>query len=488
MELPDARLLLVSDDAALQRAVQVALDDSPVLVTATAGLTEAARYLAGGDVRLAIVDGGSALLREVGALTRAPVLALVASEVASTAGADGEGDGLRRSVGEALDAGAAEVVPREALGLLLPRRVEMLLTRAPGGRWGGAPARVPRAPLPGLRKSDVLVGDSDALRGVLDLVETYADNPYVALVTGETGTGKELVARTLHAASRRGSKPLWVANCTAIPESLFESELFGHERGAFTGATGTREGLVAKARGSTLLLDEIGDLPLSVQPKLLRFLDSGEVRRVGGDRPTHSDARIIASTHRDLPALVRQGAFRQDLYYRLEALHIHVPPLRARREDIPALVARFVALFNEEHQTYFRGFDREALEHLQAHPWPGNIRQLRNVVHRGLIVAKGQDVGIDDLKLDEATPSAALGAPTAQGGCGGSPEHLLQRPFGELRGEVLDRFERVYLDALLRATRGNLSAAARLSHHQRKSLWRMIQRLSIDLDAYRREP
>ncbi len=477
MHSPDARLLLLSEDAALQRAVQVALDAEPVLVTAAAGAAEAARYLAGGDVRLAIVDGGARALREVRALTRAPLLALVG----------GAGDELRRGVGEALEAGAAEVVPRAALGLLLPRRVEALLAWGAAGPGAAAVRRLPRAPLPGLRKSDVLVGDSDAMRRVLDQVDAYADNPYVALVTGETGTGKELVARTLHAASRRGGKPLLVANCTAIPENLFESELFGHERGAFTGATSSREGLVANARGSTLLLDEIGDLPLSVQPKLLRFLDSGEVRRVGGDRVTRSDARIIASTHRDLPDLVRRGVFREDLYYRLEALRIHVPPLRERREDIPALVARFVALFNEDHQTRFRGFTRAALERLQARSWPGNVRQLKNVVHRSLIVATGAEVGVEDLRLDTPSLSGdADGAAGSEGGCLGDVERLLERPLAEVRGEVLDRFERAYLDKLLRATRGNLSAAARVAQHQRKSLWRMLRRLGIDPDDYRR--
>ncbi|NJC89004.1 MAG: sigma-54-dependent Fis family transcriptional regulator [Desulfuromonas sp.] len=234
-----------------------------------------------------------------------------------------------------------------------------------------------------------IIARSSRMRETVELLKRVADSPATVMVLGESGTGKELVARAIHYNSPRRTKPFTAINCAAIPETLFESELFGHEPGAFTGATSRRAGLFEISNGGTLFLDEIGELPLPMQSKLLRVLQDREVRRVGGKETIRVDVRIISATNKDLETEMERGGFREDLFYRLSVVNIELPPLRERTEDIPALVEHFVQKFNAEFHRDVREVDDEAMAALQAHPWPGNVRQLSSVIERAVLLGDG---------------------------------------------------------------------------------------------------
>jgi transcriptional regulator with GAF, ATPase, and Fis domain len=236
--------------------------------------------------------------------------------------------------------------------------------------------------------SATLIGRGPKMRAVLDAIEVVAPVDSTVLLLGETGTGKELLARAIHDASARRQRRFVPVNCAAIPATLLESELFGHERGAFTGAVAQTNGRFQAAHGGTLFLDEIGDLPLEMQPKLLRALQERQVERLGGGRPVPVDVRVIAATHQDLWGMVERGAFRADLYYRLNVFPLSVPPLRERREDIPLLVAHFVETFAERHGKVIQHVPDELLTALQDEPWRGNVRELQNVIERAVITAQ----------------------------------------------------------------------------------------------------
>jgi transcriptional regulator with GAF, ATPase, and Fis domain len=244
-----------------------------------------------------------------------------------------------------------------------------------------------------------LAGREPAMRRLVELLKRVASSHLAVTVLGESGTGKELVARAVHAASPRARQPFVPINCGALAPAVIESELFGHEKGAFTGAESKHRGAFEEAHGGTLFLDEVGELPLELQARLLRVLDSGEVKPVGASRPFHVDVRVVAATHRELRARVRQGKFREDLYYRLAAMPLVVPPLRSRRGDIRLLAEHFVRLHAPKGQTV--PFTPAALTKLQKHLWPGNVRELRNVVCRALLVRKGPKLDAADILFEE---------------------------------------------------------------------------------------
>jgi DNA-binding NtrC family response regulator len=233
------------------------------------------------------------------------------------------------------------------------------------------------------------IGVSKPMREVFELIESVASRDVCVMITGESGTGKELVARSIHRLSRREGKPFIALNAAAIPETLIESELFGHERGAFTGAVGMRQGCFEQANGGTLFLDEIAEMPLLLQPKLLRVLGDGRVRRLGGTHEFEFDVRIVAATNRDPLKAIEEGRLRDDLYYRLNVVPISLPPLRERIEDIPVLVQFFINEFNRKHQLDIQGIAEGAAEMLRGYPWPGNVRELRNVIERAVVLTKG---------------------------------------------------------------------------------------------------
>ncbi len=244
-----------------------------------------------------------------------------------------------------------------------------------------------------------IIGRHRRMQEVFKLIGQVAAKDVTILITGESGTGKELVARAIYHHSLRKDKPFLAVNCAAIPETLFESDLFGHERGAFTGADRTHIGKFERCHGGTLFFDEIGDMSLSTQAKLLRLLQYGEFERVGGAQTLKADVRILAATHKNLEEAVEQGTFREDLYWRLKIISIHLPPLRDRMEDIPALVEYFIGRFNEEYQTSIRGIDDPAMVKLQSHLWPGNVRELENCMRRAVLLAMGDVIREDHLKL-----------------------------------------------------------------------------------------
>jgi two-component system nitrogen regulation response regulator NtrX len=317
-----------------------------------------------------------------------------------------------------------------------------------------------------LQASHSIIGKSAPIEGVGALVAQVAQTPSRVLITGESGTGKELVAGAIHAQSERRANKLVSVNCAAIPRELIESEMFGHERGAFTGAVGRRHGKFELAHRGTLFLDEVGDLGLEAQAKLLRVLETGTVERVGGDGEIAVDVRVIAATNQDLDTQVADGSFREDLFYRLNVFPIHVPPLRDRREDIPLLVAHFAERVSEKCGRPPAAFTSQAIRRLTTHPWPGNVRELANIVERLTIIAGGEEVSAAhvDATLGPATsrpPSAGVGASAG----------LTQS---------LQDFETDLLTRSLREAGGNVAEAARRLDTDRANLYRRMRRLGID--------
>jgi DNA-binding NtrC family response regulator len=254
---------------------------------------------------------------------------------------------------------------------------------------------------------DSILGDHPSMQRVMKMVAQVAPSRATVLIHGESGTGKELIAAAIHHNSPRRNDPFVRLNCAALAETLLESELFGHERGSFTGATGRREGRFKQADSGTLFLDEVSEIPPSVQVKLLRFLQEREFERVGGNETLTVDVRIVAATNRDLRDLVRDGTFREDLYYRLNVVQIDVPPLRARRSDIPLLAHHFLRKYTTENHTTIDSFDEDAMRAIVSHPWPGNVRELENAVERAVVMCQGASIRVDDLPSVTGSESAA---------------------------------------------------------------------------------
>jgi two-component system nitrogen regulation response regulator NtrX len=322
-----------------------------------------------------------------------------------------------------------------------------------------------------------IVWASPAMREVMAQVEQVAASETRVCIRGETGTGKELIARTLHEKSPRQEGPFVALNCAAIPAELMESELFGHEKGSFTGAAARHIGKFEQAHGGTLLLDEIGDMPLAMQAKLLRVLEEGEIERIGGGHPIPVDVRVVVATHRNLEEQVRQGTFREDLYHRIFVFPIVVPPLRERREDIGVLVEHFVRQMSEQNRWKPKTFSPEALEAMENYPWPGNVRELRNVVERVLLMAPGGVV--ERAAIARALPQGA-GAVAATPASSAAPSATT----GTL-AERVEAFERETLLAELRRNRHHMTNTAKALGLERSHLYKKCQQLGIDLRAIR---
>jgi DNA-binding NtrC family response regulator len=295
-------------------------------------------------------------------------------------------------------------------------------------------------PLPALRAGGVgLVGSSPALLEAFKTVGRVAASPATVLVTGESGTGKELVAQALHRMSPRATRPFVAVNCAAIPEDLLESELFGHERGAFTGAVARKVGRFERASGGTLFLDEIGDMSLVLQAKILRALQEKEIERLGGEERIPVDVRIVAATHRDLQRRIADGDFREDLYYRLAVVRVQLPPLRERGGDVRTLALHFAAHFASVYGRELRAFAAEALDRLEAHVWAGNVRELRNVVERAVLSARGETILPEHLEIDDAR---SVPAPTAAALPGYTPTLSMAEVEALHIARVLDEVDR----------------------------------------------
>ncbi len=323
-----------------------------------------------------------------------------------------------------------------------------------------------------------LIGSSDAMRRVFGTIQKVAETDLTVLVLGRSGTGKELVAQAIHDRSSRKGRPFVVVNCAAISRELVESELFGHEKGAFTGADRRRTGRFEAADGGTVLLDEIGDMPLETQAKVLRVLQERAFERVGGNESIEVDVRVVAATHRDLRAEVQKGRFREDLYYRLKVVEIELPPLGERTEDIPALCEHFLKQLSERLGRDRKRLSPAAAARLLRYPWPGNVRELRNAIERAAVLSTGEEIGEIDLELDgSAGAGTAAGeqyaTPTASAETGGD------RTFAEAKRSLVERFEREFILTALRQNSGNVSRTAQAIGMVRQNLQQKIQQLGL---------
>jgi len=313
--------------------------------------------------------------------------------------------------------------------------------------------------LDALLQHGAVVGNSPAFRRMIALIEQVADSSATVLIQGESGTGKEGAARLIHQRSGRKDRPFVAVNCAALPETLLESELFGYEKGAFTGAAGRKEGRFELANGGTLFLDEVADLSLVTQPKILRVLQEGEFERLGGTRAVKVDVRIVTATNQDLAQMVRDKRFREDLYYRLKVISINVPPLRERREDIRVLAEHFLRLYAAKNNRVLGGFTDEAFRRLEGYSWPGNVRELENVVERGVVLARSALIDVADL------PEEIAGATPL-------PEGVLSVRIGTPLAEIEQRL----LEATLLATKGNKTLTAKLLGIDPRTVSRKLER------------
>jgi two-component system response regulator HydG len=398
------RIFVVDDDRALAETLSEGLVDHGYEAIAITSSQEAARRLASEevdalvtDLRMPEVDGLGLLERSRRGAPDRPVIVMTAYSAVETAI-----ESIRR--------GAAHYMTKpfrvEELALFLGRALDE--------------ARV-RREADSLRRAirdrfaiENVIGRSASMRSLCDLALRVADAAVPVLILGETGTGKGLFARAIHGASARAAGPFVTVNCAALPETLLESELFGHTKGAFTGASGTRKGLFVLASGGTVFLDEIGDMPLSLQAKLLDVIERGVVRALGSDRERAVDARVIAATHRNLRERAREGSFRDDLLFRLDVVRLEIPPLRQRPEDLPPLIAHFFAQAQARHPASpARALAPDAIARMLVHAWPGNVRELENVLERVVLLGRSADVGASDLPSDlgTATPGVRLDGP-----------------------------------------------------------------------------
>jgi len=317
-----------------------------------------------------------------------------------------------------------------------------------------------------------IIWTGDAMTKIMAQIERVAASETRVCILGETGTGKELVARTLHERSARAGRPFVTLNCAAVPAELIESELFGHEKGSFTGAAGRHAGKFEQADGGTIFLDEIGDMPLPMQAKLLRVLEEGEVERIGGEKPIAVDVRVVVATHRNLEGLVREGKFRQDLFHRIYVFPLVLAPLRERRDDIPALIDHFAAQLRAQNNWKATPFTQDAIRALQAYSWPGNVRELRNVVERLMLLAVKDEVDLATVR--SALPQTSDGSPAVSVG-------------GGTLSERVQAFEREVVMAELKRHNYHVTNAARALGLERSHLYKKAEQLGIDLQALKQQ-
>jgi len=444
-----AAVFVVDDDVSVREAVQGLIRSANLRVETFASgreLLDRCRDEVPGclvlDVNLPGLSGLDLQQELASADVRAPVIFIT-----------GQGD-VPTSV-RAMKSGALDFLTKPLDSGALLSAIRQGITRSPKG--AAARNKAPRTP------SEEMVGDSPAFRAVIDRVAMVAPTDSTVLILGETGTGKERVARAIHARSHRSARAMVSVNCAAIQPSLIASELFGHERGAFTGALHRRLGRFELAEGGTIFLDEIGDLPAETQIALLRVLQEREFERVGGNEPIRAEVRVIAATHRDLRTAIAEGSFRADLFYRLNVFPIHVPPLRERSSDIPLLVEHFLRAQKSKLGREVRGPDEKTLEMMRTHSWPGNVRELQNIVERW-VVSGSSDVSIQESWFArEGTQTAAVDREQAPDGAVNLREYL----------EIV---ERSLIGRAMTAAGGNQSEAARRLGLSRGSLLERLKK------------
>jgi len=462
---PPVRVLVVDDKENILKLFEKILADGHEVTTASDG-TRALSLVGSGDFDVVVTDirmpgaGGFEVLAAVKA--RSP-----STEVVMMTGYATVGDAVR-----AMKEGAYDYLEKP----FDPDAAALTVARAAERRRLRDEAASLRRELMGIHAFHNLVGKSERMREVYRLLEQAAGLDITVLLGGETGTGKELAARAIHYHSARKGRRFVPVNCGALPPDLVESELFGHARGAFTGAATAKRGLFEEADGGTLFLDEIGELPLPTQVKLNRALQEKEIRRVGDNAPSRVDVRVVAATHRDLRAEVTAGRFREDLFYRLNVFPVRLPALRERPEDVPLLAAHFLEKHGRAMRREMTGIDPEALRLLASHAWPGNVRELENAVERAVAIAAGPTLLARDLPAELGAPSATLP--------GGAP--LASLPYREAVEQAQDRVSREYLVALLTEFQGNVTRAAARAGVERESLHRLLKRHGLRSEDFKR--
>ena len=455
MPMTSGTLLIVDDDRNLLELMKMRLESSGYAVTTAPDEDEAKTAAAGQSFDLAILDlqlvrqDGISLMEELHrASPTMPVIILTAH-------------GSIESAVEAMKRGAFTYLtkPFDARELMLQveRALENRKLTSEVDRLKGM--------LTERYHFKNIVTRSEAMRAVLEAVSRIARTESTVFVRGESGTGKELIARAIHLASNRSEMPFVAINCAALPETLLESELFGHEKGSFTGAVRSSKGLFVQANGGTMFLDEIGDMSLAIQAKLLRVIQERQFFPVGGEQSIAVDVRIIVATNRNVEELVKQGSFREDLYYRIHVIPVTLPALRDRKEDIPVLADHFLKKFCEEMNKKIRGLTPLAMQRLMLHSWPGNVRELENTIEYAVAMAQ-QEVIDADLILPAKTVS----------------EEAI-KPLKEARED----FEKNYLTRLLELTRGNVSSAAALAGRYRADLYNLLKKYFINPTDYKKE-
>jgi nitrogen regulation protein NR(I) len=461
-----AHVLVVDDENNIRRVLAALLKREGYEVTVAADGEQALAAMHRAPFDVVVTDlvmprlGGMDLLRRVGAdFPDVPVIMITAHGTVDTAV-------------EAMKAGAFDYITKpfdqDELSKVIAKATR---ARVLEGQHVHPPAAEGEKP--------PLVGQSPTMRAIYDVIARVADSPSTVLITGESGTGKELVAQALHRGSSRRSQPLIKVNCAAIPKDLVESELFGYEKGAFTGAVGSKPGRFELADGGTLFLDEIGEIPVEMQVKLLRALQESEFERVGGIKTLRVDVRLIAATNRDLKALISEGRFREDLFYRLNVVPVELPPLRDRREDIPLLVQHFVEKYDRRLGKRVERVDDAAMEILLGYSWPGNIRELENVMERSVLFADGPVIGAGQLPESLRERAPGVGLPVAAVG----PLGAIAAPSGASMKDIVRQaqaeLERTLIARALEETGGNVTRAAKRLQISRKSLQVKMKELGL---------
>ncbi len=458
------RVLVVDDEKAMVLALKGLLSKEGYQVETAGSGEEAVRRIETGSFHLVITDLSMNGMNGVQVLERARSIDPDLAVIMITA------YGSEKIAVQAMKLGAADYLPKpfdnEELRVVVRKAMETALLRRDHRR------------LLEQVQSDFsfgqIVGRSPAMRRVFETIDKIADTDVTVLIRGESGTGKELVANALHYRSPRRAKPMIKMNCAALSRELVESELFGHERGAFTGAIARREGKFEAADGGTLFLDEVGDMPLETQAKLLRAIQEKEFERVGGNQPITVDVRLIAATNQDLEVAVRAGRFREDLYYRLRVVELTIPPLHERREDIPLLIDHFLKNAAQRFQRAPKPLNGDALRACMNHQWKGNVRELRSAVEQALLLAPGPEIAPDDL-LGETTASAGPPVPAVA-------VDTMSLSFREAKDRMVEAFERDFLLQALRRHGGNITKAAEEVGMYRQNFQQKMRELGISAE------
>jgi DNA-binding NtrC family response regulator len=462
------RILVVDDEKAMVLALKGLFAKEGYQVETAGSAEEALRLIEPGSFHLVVTDLSMKGMSGMDLLTRAKAVDADLAVIMITA------YGSEKIAVEAMKQGAADYIPKpfenDEMRLVVRRVMETALLRRDHRRL--------LEQVQGSYRFEQIIGRSPGMQRLFEMIDKVADTDVTVLIRGDSGTGKELIANALHYRSPRRGKPLVKMNCAALSRELVESELFGHERGAFTGALARREGKFEAADGGSLFLDEVGDMPLETQAKLLRAIQEKEVERVGGNQPIRVDVRLIAATNQDLERAVREKRFREDLYYRLRVVELVAPPLCERREDIPLLVEHFRGEAAKRFGREAKPLTAEAMQACVRHDWKGNVRELRSCVEQAILLAPGSEITTADLFANLSADSTEPFATAPAGGIDGAAAN-----FREAKEQVVRAFERDFLLQALRRNEGNITKAAEEVGMYRQNFQQKMRELDIKVDA-----